>query len=100
MRAGLPWGQRTIHSNTHIGLLQGGRIIDAVSSHAHHVVAALQDCHNLVLVLGEHLCKTIGLLHCLAELCVALLLLVLQHNTTSVRQGAIVTRIAVAANLR
>ena len=68
---------RTIDGNTDIGLLESGGIVDTVTSHAHHVVASLQDGNNLVLVLGEHLGKAICRLHRQAELFLALGLLVL-----------------------
>jgi hypothetical protein len=31
-----------VHRNAHIRLLQGRRIVHAITSHAHHVVAVLQ----------------------------------------------------------
>lgn len=59
-RAGL---QRTSDSDTHISALQCRGVIDTVPSHAHQVTLLLQDLHNGVLVLGEHLSKTVSMLH-------------------------------------
>ena len=54
---------RTGHGDADVGLLERGRIVDAVASHGNHVVPALQHGHDLVLVLREHLRKAVGLLH-------------------------------------
>ena len=53
----------TVHSHADVSALEGGGVVDAVSSHAHHVAALLQDLHDGVLVLREHLGKAVGVLH-------------------------------------
>ena len=53
----------TVHSNADISALEGWGVVDAVSGHAHHVATLLQDLHNGVLVLREHLGKAVSMLH-------------------------------------
>ncbi|EPE08776.1 hypothetical protein F503_04363 [Ophiostoma piceae UAMH 11346] len=53
----------TLDSNTGISLLQGGSIVDTVTSHGNEVATLLQDLDDVVLVLGENLGETIGSLN-------------------------------------
>ena len=62
------WGEPTVYGNTDVSALEGGGVVDTVSSHAHHVAALLQDLHDGVLVLGEHLGKAVGMLHQLVHI--------------------------------
>lgn len=54
---------RTVDSDTDVGLLEGGGVVDTVSGHAHNVLAALEDVDDLKLVLGEDLSKAVSVLH-------------------------------------
>jgi len=53
----------TLDSNTSISLLQGGSIVDTVTSHGNEVTTLLENLDDVVLVLGEDLSKTIGSLN-------------------------------------
>jgi len=53
----------TFDSNTSIGLLQGGGIVDTVTSHSNQVTTLLENLDDVVLVLGENLGETIGSLN-------------------------------------
>ena len=53
-------GRLTIYSNANICLLQGRSIIDAVTSHANHVMGLLKHLHNHELMLGEHFSEAIS----------------------------------------
>lgn len=53
----------TINSNADIGLLQRWGVVDAITSHANHVMSLLQHLHDHELVLWEHLGKAICLLN-------------------------------------
>jgi len=50
----------TLDSNTSIGLLERGSIVDTVTSHGNQVATLLQNLDDVVLVLGEHLGETIS----------------------------------------
>lgn len=50
----------TLDSNTSIGLLQGGSIVDTVTSHGNEVATLLENLDDRVLVLGENFSETIG----------------------------------------
>ncbi|ROV95796.1 hypothetical protein VPNG_08757 [Cytospora leucostoma] len=50
----------TLNSDTGIGLLQRGSIVDTVTSHGNEVATLLEDLDDVVLVLGEDLGETIG----------------------------------------
>mmetsp|Transcript_11128 Transcript_11128/g.33364 ORF Transcript_11128/g.33364 Transcript_11128/m.33364 type:complete len:778 (+) Transcript_11128:428-2761(+) len=75
-----------VHSNAHVGLLQSRGIVYTVTSHAHHVVALLQDVDDLVLVLREHFSKAVSVLHKLAQL--LLVFHVLEEGLGGVHVGA------------
>ncbi|ROW06561.1 hypothetical protein VMCG_04318 [Cytospora schulzeri] len=53
----------TLDSNTSIGLLQGGSIVDTVTSHGNEVATLLENLNDVVLVLGEDLSETISSLN-------------------------------------
>ncbi|KAF3060281.1 hypothetical protein CFAM422_011359 [Trichoderma lentiforme] len=53
----------TLDSNTSIGLLQGGSIVDTVTSHGNEVATLLENLDDRVLVLGENFSETIGSLN-------------------------------------
>jgi hypothetical protein len=53
----------TFNSNTSIGLLQRGSIVDTITSHGNQVTTLLENLNDVVLVLGEDLSKTIGSLN-------------------------------------
>ena len=63
---------RTVHGHTHISALQGWCVVDTIPSHAHHVAPILQDLHDGVLVLGEHLSEAVCVLHQLVHILHAL----------------------------
>ncbi|CAI6098591.1 unnamed protein product [Clonostachys chloroleuca] len=50
-------------SNTGISLLQGGSIVDTVTSHGNEVTTLLENLNDGVLVLGENFSETIGSLN-------------------------------------
>ncbi|CAG9938832.1 unnamed protein product [Clonostachys rosea f. rosea IK726] len=50
----------TFDSNTGISLLQGGSIVDTVTSHGNEVTTLLENLNDGVLVLGENFSETIG----------------------------------------
>lgn len=50
----------TFDGNTGIGLFKRGSVVDTVTSHGNKVATLLQDLDDVVLVLGENLCETIG----------------------------------------
>lgn len=50
----------TLDSNTSVGLLQRGSIVDTVTSHGNEVATLLQNLDDVVLVLGENLGETIS----------------------------------------
>jgi hypothetical protein len=50
----------TFDSNTGISLLQGGSIVDTVTSHGNEVTTLLENLNDGVLVLGEDFSETIG----------------------------------------
>lgn len=52
----------TLNSNTAVRLLQGGGIVNTVTSHGSQVTTLLKHLDDLVLVLGENLSETIGAL--------------------------------------
>ncbi|CAH0059372.1 unnamed protein product [Clonostachys solani] len=53
----------TFDSNTGISLLQGGSIVDTVTSHGNEVTTLLENLNDGVLVLGENFSETIGSLN-------------------------------------
>lgn len=53
---------RALDSNTAVSLLQGRSVVDTVTSHGSKMSTLLEHLDDLVLVLGEHLGETIGLL--------------------------------------
>ncbi|TLD21338.1 hypothetical protein PspLS_09068 [Pyricularia sp. CBS 133598] len=53
----------TLDSDTSVGLLQRGSVVDTITSHGNQVATLLQDLHDVVLVLGENLGETIGSLN-------------------------------------
>ncbi|KUI57714.1 hypothetical protein VP1G_10929 [Cytospora mali] len=53
----------TLDSNTSISLLQGGSVVDTVTSHGNKVTTLLENLDDVVLVLGEDLSETIGSLN-------------------------------------
>ncbi|CAF3594394.1 unnamed protein product [Fusarium graminearum] len=53
----------TLDSNTSIGLLQRGSIVDTITSHGNKVTTLLENLNDVVLVLGENLSETIGSLN-------------------------------------
>ncbi|KAI6756513.1 hypothetical protein HG530_011111 [Fusarium avenaceum] len=53
----------TLNSNTSIGLLQRGSIVDTVTSHGNKVTTLLENLDDIVLVLGENFSETIGSLN-------------------------------------
>ena len=53
----------TFDGNTTVRLLQGGSIVDTVTSHGSEMATFLQHLDDLVLVLGENFSETIGLLN-------------------------------------
>jgi hypothetical protein len=53
----------TLDSNTSIGLLQRGSIVDTITSHGNEVTTLLKNLDDVVLVLGEDLGETIGSLN-------------------------------------
>ncbi|ROW03986.1 hypothetical protein VSDG_00847 [Cytospora chrysosperma] len=53
----------TLNSNTSIGLLQGGSVVDTVTSHGNKVATLLENLNDVVLVLGEDLSETISSLN-------------------------------------
>ncbi|GKT48036.1 uncharacterized protein ColSpa_08217 [Colletotrichum spaethianum] len=52
----------TLDGNTAVGLLQGGSVVDTVTSHGSQVTTLLEHLDDLVLVLGEHFGETVGAL--------------------------------------
>ena len=50
----------TLDSNTSIGLLQRGSVVDTVTSHGNEVATLLENLDDVVLVLGENLGETIS----------------------------------------
>ncbi|GJC90876.1 hypothetical protein ColLi_13714 [Colletotrichum liriopes] len=52
----------TLDGNTAVRLLQGGSVVDTVTSHGSQVTTLLKHLDDLVLVLGEHLGETVGAL--------------------------------------
>lgn len=57
-----------LDSNTSIGLLQRGSIVDTVTSHGNKVTTLLKNLDDVVLVLGEDLGETIGSLNEIVDL--------------------------------
>ena len=53
----------TLDGDTGIGLLEGGSIVDTVTSHGNEVTTLLENLDDVVLVLGEDLGETIGSLN-------------------------------------
>jgi len=53
----------TLDGNTTVGLLEGRSVVDTVTRHGSQVTTLLQHLDDLVLVLGEHLSETVGLLN-------------------------------------
>ena len=53
----------TLHSNTTVGLLERGSIVDTVTSHGSQMATLLDHLDDLVLMLGEDFCETIGALN-------------------------------------
>lgn len=53
----------TLDSDTSIGLLERGSIVDTVTSHGNQVTTLLENLDDVVLVLGEDLGETIGSLN-------------------------------------
>ena len=54
----------TVDSHANVSFLEGRGIVDAGSAPLRELIARLlQQAHNFVLVLREHLSKAIGLLH-------------------------------------
>lgn len=53
----------TLDSDTTVSLLQGGGVVDTVTSHSSQVTTLLEHLDDLVLVLGENLSETVGLLN-------------------------------------
>ena len=58
----------TLDSNTSIGLLERGSIVDTVTSHGNEVTTLLKNLDDIVLVLGEDLGETIGSLDEIVDL--------------------------------
>jgi hypothetical protein len=58
----------TLNGNTGIGLLEGGSIVDTVTSHGNEVATLLENLDDVVLVLGENLGETIGSLNEIVDL--------------------------------
>lgn len=52
----------TLDGNTTVRLLQGGSVVDTVTSHGSQVTTLLEHLDDLVLVLGENLSETVSLL--------------------------------------
>ncbi|GKT88394.1 LOW QUALITY PROTEIN: hypothetical protein Ct61P_06244 [Colletotrichum tofieldiae] len=52
----------TLDGNTAVRLLQGGSVVDTVTSHGSQVTTLLKHLDDLVLVLGENLGETVGAL--------------------------------------
>ncbi|GJD02139.1 hypothetical protein ColKHC_10964 [Colletotrichum higginsianum] len=50
----------TLDGDTGVGLLQGGGIVDTVTSHGNQVATLLENLDDVVLVLGEDFSETIG----------------------------------------
>lgn len=60
IRGGAGSVRGTLNGDTSIGLLQGGGIVDTVTSHGNEVTTLLENLNDGVLVLGEDLGETIG----------------------------------------
>jgi hypothetical protein len=61
------FGAFAAHGHAHVGLLQGGRVVDAVARHGHHFAAGLQGLHQPQLVFGAGAGEHVHLLHALAQ---------------------------------
>ncbi len=78
---------RAAHCDSHFGLAQSRRIIDAVAGHPDHVPRCLQVLHHEVFVLWVHLGKAVGAFQKIDRLVAGLCALSLQvRHTTDIRQ--------------
>ena len=59
---------RAVHGDADVGLLERGRVVDAVARHADREAALLQHVDDRELVLGHHLREAVGVLDVLAVL--------------------------------